>query len=199
MILIIFVSFEEQRQTEDQTTSLEYILTEERLLDFLDTTTPRIEVNVIGLDSISTAWVSPSVSPAHTKGTWTFSYVVKGNSFISGGSILLQTPFAFLPSSKSWTYPQISNSSRVGFVRATSSNPATEFSLIKSGSLPFYYSIRMTFTNSPPVVGDTITITYGDTLSSVNGKAWSNVHATNYEFPNPAMNEFRTISSFLSI
>ena len=183
MLLVIFVSFENQKQIKDPTTSREYILAEERLLDFLDTTTPRFEVNVVSQDSVDTAWVSPAVSPAHSKGTWTFSYVVKGDSFNLKGKILLQTPYAFLPSLKSWTYPQISNTSRAGFVRATSSNPLTEFSLSKRGNLPFYYLIRMAFTNSPPAVGDTITITYGDTLSSVNGKAWGNVHATNYEFP----------------
>jgi len=108
---------------------------------------------------------------------------VNGDSFTTGGKIFLQTPFAFLPNSKSWTYPQLSSSNRVGYVTATSSNPSTAFSLSLRGNLPFYYVIRMTFIDSPPVAGDTITITYGDTLSSVNGKAWSNVHATNYRFP----------------
>ena len=182
MLLIIFVSFEEQRQTEDQTTSLEYILAEERLLDFLDTTTPKLVVSVISQDSVDTAWVSPAKSSARSSGSWKFSYVVKKDSFIVGGKILLRTPFAFLAFSKSWTYPQVSNSSNVGFVSGTTSNPATEFSLSISQNRPFYYAIMMTFTNSPPAVGDTITITYGDTVASVNGKAWSNVHATNYEF-----------------
>ncbi|TFB12212.1 T9SS type A sorting domain-containing protein [Candidatus Marinimicrobia bacterium MT.SAG.3] len=182
MLLIIFVSFEEQKQTKDQTALREYIFTEERLIDFDDVTTPKLVVSVISQDSIDTAWVSPAKSSARSSGSWKFSYVVKKDSFIVGGKILLRTPFAFLAFSKSWTYPQVSNSSDVGFVSGATSNPATEFSLSIGQNRPFYYAIRMTFTNSPPAVGDTITIIYGDTLLSPNGRTWSNVHARKYEF-----------------
>jgi len=177
----IFISFDESVLQEKKLSSREYILLEERLMDFQDSI-PRVDIQISGSNSIDSAYVTPSEAYPSQKGSWAFTYIPKSDDFISGGRLILEVPFAFLANQKSWTYPQISSSNRAGFVTVRSSNSATNIELARGSRLPFYYSIRATFTGEPPGIGDTVTFTYGDTSESLGGRATSNVHATAYDF-----------------
>lgn len=217
------ISFDDPVLQDKNLSSREYILLEERLMDFQDLTTPRVEIQVSGTDTVDTAYVTPPEAFPFQKGSWTFFYIPKGDTFISGGKLMLEVPFAFAPNIKSWTYPQVNDSNQRGFVKVRSSNPATNILLAKRSRLPFNYNITATFTGAPPTTGDTITFTYGDTSESPRGLATSNVHATSYEFriladkrgtnswniimpipsirviPNPAKHFQITVPSFLTV
>ena len=177
----IFISFDGPVVQDKKLTSREYILLEEQLMDFQDSI-PRVHIQISGSDGVDTVFVTPSEAYPSQKGTWTFTYIPISSDFISGGKLILEIPFAFLPNQKSWTYPQINNPDQRGFVKVRSSNPATGIQLAKRSRLPFSYNIVATFSGEPPVIGDTITFTYGDISGSLSGKATSNVHATYYEF-----------------
>jgi len=177
----IFISFDAPVVQDKKLTSREYILLEERLMDYQESI-PRVNIQISGTESVDTAYVTPSEAYPSHKGTWTFRYIPKIDAFASGGKLTLEVPFAFLPSLKSWTYPQIGNSGQAGFVKVRSSNPATNIQLARGSRRPFNINIRATFSGEPPAIGDTITFTYGDDSESPGGRATSNVHATNYEF-----------------
>ena len=177
----IFISFDDPALQEKKLSPREYILMEERLMNFQDSV-PRVDVKISGFNFVDSAYVTPSEAYPSQKGSWTFTYIPKSGDFISGGSLMLEVPFAFLSNQKSWTYPQINSPNRAGFMKVRSSNPATGIVLTRGAKLPFYYSISATFTGDQPGIGDTITFTYGDTAESLGGRATSNVHATAYEF-----------------
>jgi len=179
--VIVFLSFGDPIVQDKKLSPREYILMEERLMDHQDSI-PQVVVKIGRINSVDVAYVTPTEAFPSQKGTWAFKYIPKLDDFVSGGRVMLEFPFAFLPTLKSWTYPQINNSSRAGFVRVGSSNPSTIIALSKRNMLPFNYNIRATFTGVPPIVGDTITFTYGDTSGSHLARATSNVHATKYEF-----------------
>ena len=179
--MVFFILIDDLAAQDQKLSSREYILLEEELMDFQDST-PRVEIQIIGSDSVDSAFVTPSEALPSQKGSWTFTYLPRSGDFISGGRLMLEIPFAFLPSLKSWTYPQINSPTQEGYVKVRASNPSTGIAVSRGGNLPFNYSIRATFSGAPPVIGDTITFTYGDTSGSLNGAATSNVHATIYEF-----------------
>jgi len=177
----IFYSFGDPIVQDKKLSPLEYILMEEELMDY-EETIPRVNVQIIASDNVDTAYVSPAETFPSQKGTWTFNYIPKIDTFALGGKVILEVPFAFLPNQKSWTYPQITISSSAGFVKVRSSNPATNISLRLGSRRPYDFNITATFTGVPPVLGDTISLIYGDTSGSLNGRATSNVHATDYDF-----------------
>ena len=177
----IFISFDDPALQDKKLSPREYILMEERLMDFQDSI-PRADIQISGFNFVDSAYVTPSEAFPSQKGSWTFTYIPKSDDFISGGKLMLEVPFAFLANQKSWTYPQINSSNRAGFVKVRSSNPAINIALARGARLPFYYSVRATFTGEPPGIGDTVTFTYGDTSESLGGRATSNVHATAYDF-----------------
>ena len=177
----IFISFYDPALQEKKLSPKEYILMEERLMNVQDTV-PRLDVQTSGFNFVDSAYVTPSETYPSQKGSWTFTYIPKSGDFVSGGSLLLEVPFAFLSNQKSWTYPQISKPNLPGFVKVRSSNPETSISVARKSKLPFYYIITATFADNPLKIGDTLTFTYGDSSESLGGMATSNVHATAYEF-----------------
>ena len=177
----IFISFDDPAAQDKKLTPKEYILLEEQLMEF-QVSIPRVYIQISGSDSVDTAYVTPSEAFPSQKGPWRFTYIPKIDTFVSGGKLMLEIPYAFLPNQKSWTYPQVGSTGGAGFVRVISSNPATVIQLRRGSFLPFNINITATFPDDPPAIGDTITFTYGDTSGSLKGRATSNVHATYYEF-----------------
>ncbi|MFC1583785.1 CehA/McbA family metallohydrolase [Candidatus Neomarinimicrobiota bacterium] len=143
---------------------------------------PYMHIQAVGDEESDTAWVTPAEVEARQLGSWTFTYVPRGQGFSSGGEIVLHVPFGYSAALKSWTYPQVSSATRKGFVKVGSSNPGTQFvsTIAQNG---YDYLVQITFSSVLPQPGDTIRITYGDTTQSSAGSAASNVFAREYPFP----------------
>lgn len=140
-----------------------------------------LELNITGIDTADTAWVTPSKALSRSEGSWTFSYI-PGKSFSDRGEIILLIPAGFMASTKSWTQPQSTNSEFPGYVTVRSNNKSTK---IKTTIFrdSYDYRVRSIFTEFPPQIGDTIRIVYGDSSISSSGRALSHVHAADYRFP----------------
>ena len=104
----IFISFDGPVVQDKKLTSREYILLEEQLMDFQDSI-PRVHIQISGSDGVDIVFVTPSEAYPSQKGACTFTYIPISSDFISGGKLILEIHFAFLPNHKSWTYPQINN------------------------------------------------------------------------------------------
>ena len=139
-----------------------------------------LKMNVVGQDSLSKVLLSPTELPARSQTKLTFEILPEQN-FSIGANLLLNIPWAFAMSTKSWTQPQAFDSSIAGFVTVSASNPETEFSVVIYRD-DYNYRISITFEASPPVVGDTIRVNYGDTTLSVKGAAFSHVNSAIYDF-----------------
>lgn len=139
-----------------------------------------LKLNVVGKDSVTKVLFSPTELPARSSATLTFE-IVPEKIFSVGANIVLNIPWTFLMSTKSWTQPQSGDSSIAGFVTVSSTDPETEISTVIYRDA-YNYRIRITFGVSPPEIGDTIRVIYGDTTLSDSGAVLSHVNAANYNF-----------------
>ena len=139
-----------------------------------------LKLNVVGIDSVNKVLLSPTELPARSSTTLTFEIVPKEN-FAVGAGIILNIPWTFLMSTKSWTQPQSRDSSIAGFVTVSSTDPETEISTVIYRDA-YNYRVSIRFGASPPEIGDTIRVIYGDTILSGSGSVLSHVNAANYNF-----------------
>ncbi|TFB10120.1 DUF3604 domain-containing protein [Candidatus Marinimicrobia bacterium MT.SAG.3] len=139
-----------------------------------------LKLNVVGKDSVNKVLLLPTELPARSSTTLTFE-IVPEKIFSVGANIVLNIPWTFLMSTKSWTQPQSGDSSIAGFVTVSSTDPETEISTVIYRDA-YNYRIRITFGASPPEIGDTIRVIYGDTTLSDSGSVLSQVNAAIYDF-----------------
>ena len=71
----IFISFDDPALQEKKLSPREYILMEERLMNFQESV-PRVDVKISGFNFVDSAYVTPSEAYPSQKGSWTFRKVV---------------------------------------------------------------------------------------------------------------------------